>query len=105
MLLQSIWIGILSAFIAMNCWRGLREARALSALEAAGWHEGFACPVCRAPPPRGAYWICGNCRTPFDTFETQATCPKCGVGFPATSCPSCGKLSPFPEWFAGSPPP
>jgi Zn-dependent protease len=30
--IHSVWFGILSAFILMNCWRGLQHARALSKL-------------------------------------------------------------------------
>ena len=34
-LLQSVWIGVLAAFILLNCWRGLQGALALARLEKA----------------------------------------------------------------------
>jgi predicted RNA-binding Zn-ribbon protein involved in translation (DUF1610 family) len=95
---QSIWIGIMAAFILMNCWRGLRQARALAKLAAAPRHEGFACPACHAAPPQGALWKCSQCGTAFDTFLTQAVCPKCGAQFEVTRCVDCGQLNPIRAW-------
>ena len=95
---QSIWIGIMAAFILINCWGGLTQARALARVAAAPRHEGFACPVCKVAPPQGAYWGCGKCRKPFDTFATQGVCPNCGTQFAVTSCPECGSLRPMSEW-------
>src|SRR5882672_8294012 len=57
--MQSIWIGIMSAFILMNCWSGLKQARALARVAKLPRREGFACPSCKTPPPIGAFWRCG----------------------------------------------
>src|SRR5439155_12975228 len=75
--LRSIWFGVLSVFILLNCWRGLLQARALARVANAPRHEEFACPACKTAPPTGVFWVCGACRTAFDTFETQAVCPQC----------------------------
>ncbi len=99
---QSIWIGIMAVFILMNCWGGLMQARAMARVAAAPRHEGYACPVCKIAPPQGAYWGCGKCRKPFDTFATGAVCPNCGTQFAATSCPECGSLRPMSEWMTVS---
>ncbi|MGA2241924.1 MAG: site-2 protease family protein [Verrucomicrobiota bacterium] len=99
---QSFWLGIMAAFILLNCWGGLTQARALAHVANAPRHDGFACPVCKIAPPRGAFWGCGKCRKAFDTFETQGVCPNCGTQFAATSCPECGSLRPMSEWLAAA---
>jgi len=99
---QSIWIGIMAVFILMNCWGGLMQARAMARVAAAPRHEGYACPVCKIAPPQGAYWGCGKCRKPFDTFATGGLCPNCGIQYNVTSCPECGSLRPMSEWMTAS---
>jgi len=95
---RSIWFGVLSVFILLNCWRGLLQARVLARIANAPRHDDFACPTCKTAPPRGAFWVCGACRKAFDTFETQAVCPQCGAVFPTTRCPECGGASPISAW-------
>ena len=102
---QSIWFGVIAAFIGMNCWRGLQQARALTTLAAAPRHQDFACPNCKAVPPQGAYWKCNRCGTAFDTFQTHAVCPKCGTQFDATRCAECGQLNPISAWSLAVPVP
>jgi Zn-dependent protease len=100
--LRSIWLGILTAFVALNCWSGFQQARQLSALARLPRRHGYACPSCAAAPPIGAFWGCGECGAPFDVFEAQARCPACGVSFGAARCIDCGQLYPLAEW-AGRP--
>jgi Zn-dependent protease len=100
--MQAIWLGAISAFILLNCWGGLMQARALVRIAKIPRRDGFACPVCKIAPPQGALWVCGKCRKPFDTFQTQGVCPNCGVQYAATSCPECGSLQPFSEWIAST---
>jgi len=40
-LARSVWLGILAAFILMNCWRGLQHARLLTLAERAAHENGF----------------------------------------------------------------
>lgn len=96
--MQSLWFGVLSAFILMNCWTGLQHARALSRLAKIPRREGFACPRCRTAPPIGAIWVCGLCKNPFDTFQSNAICPNCSAHFAQTACLDCGGRSPISEW-------
>jgi len=96
--MQSIWTGVMAAFILMNCWGGLRQAQALSRIAKLPRREGFACPSCHTAPPLGALWRCGKCGQQFDTFLTQAACPNCGVQYSATQCLECGEARPFTEW-------
>jgi Zn-dependent protease len=98
--MQSLWFGILSAFILMNCWRGLQQARALSRLAKLPRRMGYACPVCRSAPPLGAYWKCSQCAQPFDTFQTQAVCPHCAARFAVTACLDCGRGNSMSDWTA-----
>jgi Zn-dependent protease len=95
---KSIWFGIMAAFILMNCWRGLQQARALAKLAALPRHQDFACPSCHAAPPQGALWKCGKCGTAFDTFVTHAACPQCGAQFDVTRCVDCGQVNPIDAW-------
>jgi Zn-dependent protease len=100
------WLGLISIFIALNCWGGLRQALALARIAKIPRREGFACPECHIQPPQGAIWRCGKCRQAFDTFEMQGVCPHCGTQYAATSCPECGSLHPFSEWLvSGNIPP
>jgi Zn-dependent protease len=98
LLARSTWLGILTAFVALNCWRGFQQAQALSRLASLPRHHGFACPSCGSAPPIGALWVCGACRQAFDTFETRAVCPECGAQFAATRCIDCGSVHPIADW-------
>jgi Zn-dependent protease len=95
---QSIWLGIMTAFILMNCWGGLKQARALARIAKLPRRDGFACPSCKTAPPLGELWRCGKCGKAFDTFLTQGNCPHCGTQFKVTQCLDCGTSSPISEW-------
>ena len=97
---QSIWLGIMAAFILMNCWGGLKRARALARIAKLPRREGFACPSCKTTPPLGKLWRCGKCGKAFDTFLTQGVCPHCGTHFNATQCLDCATSRPITEWSA-----
>jgi Zn-dependent protease len=95
---RSVWYGLISAFMLMNCWSGLKQARVLSRLEKLPRRDGFACPRCKTAPPLGLFWKCGKCGEPFDTFQTQAACPHCATRFDMTSCLDCGGPNPMGAW-------
>ena len=102
---QSIWLGILAAFAGMNCWAGFQQSQLLLRLEKAPRRKEFRCPVCQQSPPIGRFWRCGKCGTGFDTFETQAFCPKCNTEYSLTACPFCFNGKPMAEWKTISTPP
>jgi Zn-dependent protease len=97
-LMRSPWFGVISIFLLMNCWKGLQQARALSRIAKLPRHVGFACPRCKSAPPMGPFWLCERCHNPFDTFQTQASCPNCGAQFASTVCVDCGGRHPMSEW-------
>ena len=99
---RSIWFGAISVFMLMNCWGGLRHAQGLLRLARLPRREGFACPSCRTAPPIGAYWKCGQCGQPFDTFQSRAVCPNCAAQFVTTVCLDCGEQRPLQEWIVGA---
>lgn len=99
--LRSIWMGAISAFMLMNCWGGLKQARALLRREKLPRRQGFACPTCQIPPLLGAKWKCDLCGQLFDTFETRAACPSCAKQFPMTMCGDCGTGHRMSEWVVG----
>jgi len=92
------WLGLMATFIAINCWGGLMQARALARIAKIPRREGFACPSCKAAPPLGALWRCGHCGEAFDTFVTGGICPHCGAQFNLTQCLDCGTRFPIEEW-------
>ncbi len=97
---QSVWFGVLSVFILLNCWKGLQQARALLRLAKLPRHGGFFCPSCKTSPPLGDFWRCPKCQKSFDTFQTQAVCPHCSTQFATTGCLDCGRANPMQEWTA-----
>jgi Zn-dependent protease len=96
--LRSPWIGLIAAFVLLNCWGGLKQARALARAERWPRHAGFRCPSCRAAPPAGLLWACAGCGTRFDTFAAAGVCPRCGGAFAVTQCADCGESRPMAEW-------
>ena len=96
--LQSGWLAILGVFMLLNCWAGLKHARALLKIGKLPRRDGFACPRCKSAPPVGNLWKCSQCQTPFDTFQTGAMCPTCGTRFPVTKCIDCGAVHPMSDW-------
>ena len=100
LMIRSVWLGVLAAFILMSWWGGLQHARALARLAKLPRREGYLCPECGAAPPVGEQWKCPQCGNQFDTFATQAACPHCAARFAVTSCPECGRARPMSEWMA-----
>jgi Zn-dependent protease len=98
--MRSIWFGALAAFMLLNCWGGLKHAQELLRIAKLPRHQEFACPNCKTSPPSGAFWRCGNCGQPFDTFATGAVCPRCSSQFAKTRCLDCGEQHAFNEWVA-----
>lgn len=98
----SVWFGVMSAFILLNCWAGLKQSLALLRLAKLPHRGGFACPSCQASPPIGYLWTCGACRTMFDIFETQGSCPYCATPFASIRCLECGQAHSLPEWAAAA---
>jgi Zn-dependent protease len=96
--LRSPWFGIIAAFVLFSCWGGLRQAQRLARRANLPRREGFACPACKKSPPAGPFWVCAQCRKPFDTFQTQAVCPHCATQYKVTSCLDCGRPYPISEW-------
>jgi Zn-dependent protease len=101
-LMHSLWVGLLCAFMLWNCWGGLKSARAMLRLAKLPRRPGFACPSCRTAPPLGPFWKCGNCQQPFDTFETRGVCPHCGAQYSTVMCLDCREQRPLNEWVVGA---
>jgi Zn-dependent protease len=93
-----LWFWILAAFAGLNCWIGFQQSQVLLRLEKAPRRQEFHCPVCRESPPIGEFWRCSRCGQKFDTFLTQAFCPRCHTEYPVTACPYCFNSKPMAEW-------
>ncbi len=96
--MHSTWTVLIAAYMLMNCWGGLKHARALMKIEKIPRRDGFACPECHTRPPIGSYWRCSSCNSAFDTFACQAACPFCGTAFNSTRCLDCGRANPIAAW-------
>ena len=94
----SVWLGIMSVFILLNCWGGLKQARVLAKVAKIPRRPGFACPSCKTAPPLGLLWRCAQCGTAFDTFATNAVCPQCAANYNLTQCLDCGTRSAMADW-------
>ena len=95
---SSVWLALLSLLIVSLCWRGLKQAQMLARVARLPRRPGFRCPSCETAPPIGAWWTCARCGKPFDTFETQAVCPDCGMPFAGTRCLDCGEMHGMDDW-------
>lgn len=97
---RSEWLLLIAGYMLLNCWGGMKAARAMIRSEKLPRREGFVCPGCGAAPAVGAHWKCPRCGQTFDTFETGAVCPLCKSQFSTTMCLECQQLSPMNEWIA-----
>jgi Zn-dependent protease len=97
---HSFWSLLISGYMVMSCWGGLKGARIMIRNEKLPRREGFACPKCGAAPPMGEHWKCAKCKKVFDTFVTGAACPHCGAQYPVTMCVQCMEQHPINEWVA-----
>jgi len=98
-----LWLAMISVFILMNCWGGLKMALLLGRLAKIPRRGGYACPDCHNSPPAGNYWRCNHCGVTFDLFLTAGVCPGCQKQFQRSNCLDCGTLHSLPEWMV--PPP
>lgn len=99
---RDVWLGAVAAYMLLNCWGGLKQARALLRIARIPRREGFACPRCNSKPPLGAFWKCNNCQQAFDTFQSGAVCPTCSTRFAVTRCLDCGWGYPMDQWAAAN---
>ena len=99
---QSVWYGVMSVYIFMNCWNGLQQARALSRVAKIPRRSGFACPWCKSEPPLGEFWKCAKCGASFDAFQTHGTCPNCSTSYPVTHCLDCRRAYPIDQWMVSA---
>src|SRR6266496_4059274 len=99
---RDVWLGVVAAYMLLNCWGGLKHARALLKVAKLPRRDGFSCPRCNSRPPLGAFWKCPNCQQPFDTFESGGSCPACNARFAVTQCLDCGGSHPIGEWAAAN---
>ncbi|MGA2439917.1 MAG: site-2 protease family protein [Tepidisphaeraceae bacterium] len=98
------WLGILALFAAFQAWVGFKSAQAMRRRQNIPMRAGFACPNCGAPPPMGVFWVCSNCRSRFDAFESPGQCPACGTAFQSNTCMACGARTPIAAWVRQMPP-
>lgn len=58
------------------------------------------CPLCSWAPGPHDRWMCvPQCRTVWNTFETNGKCPGCGRRWTETCCLACARWSPHEDWY------
>jgi Zn-dependent protease len=100
---RSSWYILLAIYMAVSCWRGLRQAQLLLRQAKLPRRQEFSCPSCHTAPPLGDHWKCGKCQQSFDTFEGHGVCPHCSTRYAATACLNCHQQHPMSEWTVGAP--
>jgi hypothetical protein len=96
-------LGVITVFIMIQSLQAFRVASHYLAVEELPTHWDCACPRCYQAPPRGRHWVCDECETRFDTFETRGKCPGCGAWFLDTACPHCHESNHIDRWFLHRP--
>ena len=94
----SVWFAVMAFFLVLNCWAGLKHSLHLSKLAKLPHRDGFKCPWCDAAPPQGRFWICPDCSTIVDLFESQGTCSYCDKVAAQVSCVECAHSSSIHDW-------
>ncbi|MGH9467055.1 MAG: site-2 protease family protein [Terriglobales bacterium] len=97
-----LWLGAITLFILVYCWKGLRSAQTLWKLSQLHRHEGVACPWCLAPAPAAPLWRCAGCHEAFDLFSCGAACPACHTPTPRVPCPMCGHVNLATAWLTAA---
>lgn len=97
------WFAVLAFFMASRCWAGFGQARMLKAIMAAPRRVGYACPSCGIAPLAGAFWMCGQCRRPFDLLSERGVCPGCAHHFPDLECFDCRHRHAIAAWLVPTP--
>lgn len=97
------WLALMSAFLMLGAFGGLKQAQALIALSRAECRYDRACPHCRCGASIGAFWKCGKCQSTFDPFESLGLCPRCGGQVQEVLCPNCGKAGGLAAWIVAEP--
>ena len=99
----SVLLAVRAVFVFFSAFAGFRHGRALSRVQSRPRRSEAVCPSCGMSPPVGAFWVCDECQTRFDTFRHRGQCPGCGKLFPRTNCPECYQGHPIEQWFATPP--
>ena len=92
-------LGLITVFILIQSLQAFRVASHYLTVQELPTHRECACPRCLQAPPRGRHWVCNECETRFDTFETRGKCPGCGAWFLETACPHCHETNHIDRWF------
>lgn len=60
----------------------------------------IACPKCDWEPKQSDRWIClPGCGHLWNTFDTAAKCPGCGIQWEYTQCLCCKGVSRHTHWY------
>jgi len=67
-------------------------------LENKNSHIIILCPACEWISDDEIHWTC-SCGHRWNTFDTKAKCPNCGIQWENTRCPACGESTPHKDWY------
>ncbi len=102
LLVEQWFLGIFALMLVLRSLAAFGQALKLMRATSGPRHTEASCPACHAHPLQGQHWMCDECLSRFDTFETLAECPRCFKRFEQTSCPECGTKTSIIDWFPRS---
>jgi Zn-dependent protease len=97
------FLALVGFFIVMQSVAAFRLSQHALYMENLPRHTECACPACYAAPPSGPFWVCEECHTRFDTFDSRGKCPACGMWYLETACPNCRQAHHIDRWYAYRP--
>jgi Zn-dependent protease len=99
----NLMLVLIAAFVVMQSLAAFRLSGHALHMENLPRHTDCACPGCYAAPPKGPFWVCEECQTRFDTFDSRGKCPACGMWYLETACPNCRQAHHIDRWYAYRP--
>ena len=92
-------LAVIAAFMALQSAATYQATRQILLVESLPRRTDCACPSCYAPPFQGPLWVCDECRTRFDVFDSRGKCPACGAWYLQQPCLGCRSTSHIDRWF------
>ncbi|MBY0232635.1 MAG: M50 family metallopeptidase [Gemmataceae bacterium] len=92
-------LAVVAAFMALQSAATFQAVRQVLMIEALPRRTDCACPSCHSAPFAGPLWVCDECRTRFDVYETRGKCPACGAWYLQQACLGCRATAHIDRWF------
>lgn len=98
MRISQTWGIFLAIFMAQRSATAFKQAQILLKLQGMKRITGQACPACGERPFADDLWVCDQCQTKYNPFNTGNACPSCGKRHEKIQCPFCRESSEPERW-------